>query len=478
MEALKLSEEKSNSDKFNNFKEIKTLSTGKIIIFSLPRMGMAAIWSIVIFFSLIFYVDILGQPPIIVGSIFSISLVVYAFCCIIFGVIADKIGKKKLLIFSGPLLAISFILLWLPPIPPKSVHSPGELFLPLIIWLIIFLLLFRIASAGFVPVLYSMIPDLSTDEQNRVKLSMISMIMMNIGGFFGIIGPIFVMGNATKNLSRDKADLYYLTSEIGRTLYVQINFFALLIGIIFIIFFITMMLLIQEPNKKGNGNETLKEIFKDLAIPLKDKNYRILLISIFLFWAPFIIYQFLLLSLITLVISLRGNEFMIMVGTAFPIGMLSFIVWQKISQRIGVKKTLIVSLIYSCISFSLILVFMIPMPQDIIFIAGIIIFTLCTCAMIGTMVFPYVLVANLIDEAESKHQTDNKSLSGLYTGVYSMIGSFSSAFAMIIVAIGLEIFRPEEAIGYIVLIAIIGPILIIISLFILQKAKISNTQVK
>ena len=169
---------------------------------------------------------------------------------------------------------------------------------------------------------------------------------------------------------------------------------------------------------------------------------------------------------------------MIMVGIAFPIGMLSFIVWQKISQKIGVKKTLIASLIYSCISLSLILVFMIPMTQNIIFIAGIIIFTLCTCAMMGTMVFPYILVANLIDKAESKDQTDNKSLSGLYTGVYSMIGSFSSAFAILIVAIGLEIFRPGEAIGYIILIAIISPILIIISLFILQKVKISDTQAK
>lgn len=473
-----MSQENSKTEKVNNSKEVKKLSTIEIIIFSLPKMGTAAIWSIVIFFSLIFYVNILGQPPLIIGSIFSISLVVYAFCCIFFGVIADRIGKKKLLIFSGPLLAISFILLWLPPVPPESAHNPGELYLPLIIWLIIVLLIFRIASASFFPVLHSMIPDLSTDEQNRVKLSMISMIMMNIGGFFGTVGPILVMGDATKDLSRDKVDLYYLTSDIGRTLYVQISFFALLIGIIFVIFFITMMLLIKEPNKERNNYETLRENFKDLAIPMKDKNYRFLLITIFLFWAPFIVYQYLLISLTTLVISFRGNEFMIMVGISFPIAMLSFIFWNKLSEKVGVKKTLIICLIYSCVSFSLILIFLLPMPQEAIFIAGLIIFTLCMVAMIGTMVFPFVLVASCIDDAELKHQAQNKSLSGLYTGVYSMIGSFSSAFAMLVVAIGLEFFGPEEAIGYILLIAIIGPMMIIVSLFIFQKVKISDTQIK
>jgi len=115
------------------------------------------------------------------------------------------------------------------------------------------------------------------------------------------------------------------------------------------------------------------------------------------------------------------------------------------------------------------------MSQEVIFIVGLIIFTLCMIAMIGTMVFPYVLVAGCIDDAELKHQEQNKSLSGLYTGVYSMIGSFSSAFAMIIVAIGLDIFGPEEAIGYIVLIAIIDPIMIIVSLFIFQKVEITDT---
>ena len=469
-----MSEELSNSDKVNNHKDIKKLSTLEIIIFSLPKMGTSAIWSIVIFFSLIFYVNILGQPPFIIGAIFAISLVIYAFCCIFFGVVADKIGKKKLLIFSGPLMAISFILLWLPPVPPESAHSPGELYLPIIIWLIVFLLLFRIANASFFPVLHSMIPDLSTDEQNRVKLSMISMIMMNIGGFFGTVGPILVMGEATKNLSREKADLYYLTSDIGRTLYSQINFFALLISIVFIIFFITMMVFIKEPNKMRNGHESVREIFKDLTIPIKDKNYRILLITIFLFWAPIIIFQYLLISLSTFVISFRGNEFGIMVGISFPLSMLSFILWNKLAEKVGAKKTLVVCLIYSCVSFSLILVFLIPMSREEIFITGVIIFTLCFIAMIGTMVFPYVLVASCIDDAELEHQAQNKSLSGLYTGVYSMIGSFSSASAMLIVAVGLEIFGPEEAIGYIVLISIIGPIMIIVSLLFFRKVKITD----
>jgi Na+/melibiose symporter-like transporter len=158
-----------------NFKELRTLSTGKAIIYCLPNMGLIAILAITVSFTLIFYINIMGQPPIIAGGIYSAGLFVYAIFCNIWGVIADKIGKKKVLLFSGPILAISFIFIWFPPIPTGPY---GETFIPLVLWLIVFVFIFRIMMAAFQPILYSLLPELSTDEQNRVKISMINMMMM------------------------------------------------------------------------------------------------------------------------------------------------------------------------------------------------------------------------------------------------------------------------------------------------------------
>jgi len=51
--------------------------------------------AITVFFTLLFYINIMGQPPLIVGAIYSATIFVYAVFCAIWGVIADKIGNKN-----------------------------------------------------------------------------------------------------------------------------------------------------------------------------------------------------------------------------------------------------------------------------------------------------------------------------------------------------------------------------------------------
>ncbi len=452
-----------------NFKELRTLSTGKAIIYCLPNMGLIAILAITVSFTLIFYINIMGQPPIIAGGIYSAGLFVYAIFCNIWGVIADKIGKKKVLLFSGPILAISFIFIWFPPIPTGPY---GETFIPLVLWLIVFVFIFRIMMAAFQPILYSLLPELSTDEQNRVKISMINMMMMILGTVIGSIGPIILMGDVTQNLSRDTPKLYYPTSPIGRAIYTQISFFASLVSILFIILFIIMMLIIKEPLKERERNLSFGEIFKDLAIPLKDRNYRTFLITFYLFWIPFIAFQFLLLNFATFVISLRGTEFILMAIVSFSSSIASFIIWKKLSEKFGLKKTLTICLIFACFSFFLFIILLIPMAHEINLAVGIFIIALCFCSLVGTMVFPFALISDLIDTAELK---TGKSLSGSYLGAFTMVGSFASASAMLMISVFLELYGTKAPIGYIVILSIIGASLIVAALIIFQKVQIVGT---
>jgi len=83
------------------------------------------------------------------------------------------------------------------------------------------------------------------------------------------------------------------------------------------------------------------------------------------------------------------------------------------------------------------------------------------------------LISDLIDTAELK---TGKSLSGSYLGAFTMVGSFASASAMLIISVFLELYGTESPIGYIVLLSIIGVSLIVAALIIFQKVQIVGTE--
>ncbi len=451
--------------------EHRILSTGQAIAYGLPMAGLQAILGILVSFTLLFYIEIMGQPPIVVGGIFSAGLVIYAIMCIIGGAIADKIGKKKVMLVSGPIMAITFIFIWIPPIPGTNF---GQIYIPLIIWFIIFLFLFRIMIAAFQSSLLALLPVLSTEEKNRVKVSMINMLMTILGIVIGIVGPFILMSNATQNLSREDPNLYYKDSPSGQAIYSEIFFFVILIGIFFLVLMTLMMLKIKEPKKKNTEQTGFKEILRELFEPLKDKNYRRWLITFFIFWVPFIAFEFLAVNLATFVLDLRGIEFLIAILIGFISTIFSFVIWQKISQKFSLKKTFTICLILSSISFSLILILTIPMTHQLMFIFGLSIICLCFCCLVGTMTFPSAITGDLIDSAESK--AGGKSLSGTYSGAYIMIGSFAAALSILIISIILQLFGPESPMSYALILSVVGTGLILIAVIIFQKVPIVGTE--
>jgi len=451
--------------------EHKILSTGQAIAYGLPNAGMQAIYAITVSFTLLFYINIMGQPPIIVGGIFSAGLAVYAIMCIISGAIADKVGKIKVMLISGPIMVFAFIFIWIPPIPDTKF---GQIYIPLIIWFIIFSFSFRIMIAAFQSSLLALLPELSTDEKNRVKVSMINMLMAVLGITIGIIGPFILMSNATQNLSRDDPNLYYKDSPSGQAIYSEIIFFVIFAGILFIVLMILMMLKIKEPKRTNREKTGLKEILRGLSEPIKDRDYRRWLITYFIFWVPFMAFQFSALNIATFVVELRGIEFLISIMIGFISVIFSFVIWEKISQKCSLKKTFTICLLLSSVSFSLILILIIPMTHELKFIIGLVIICLCFCCLGGTMTFPFAIMGDLIDSAESK--ANGKSLSGTYSGALTMIGSFAGALSILIVSIFLQLFGPESPISYALIIAVVGSGLILIAVIIFQKVPIVGTE--
>ncbi|MHA1758326.1 MAG: MFS transporter, partial [Promethearchaeota archaeon] len=288
----------------------------------------------------------------------------------------------------------------------------------------------------------------------------------------GVIIPIILMGENTENLSRDDPDLFYPNSIEGRTIFAQIQILTVILGISFIILGFFMIWRIKIPEKNQKSNNSKVKILDNLKNPIKDRNFRLFLIAFFLFWIPFVAFQYLIIPMGTFLIQLRGSEFYIMGGVSLSFAAISFIIWKKISKRFGLKKTMMICLIYAAFSFSLVLILLVPMPHEVIFGIGLILLSLCLSSLVGTMIFPFAIMAELIDAEEQK---TGKNLSGSYSGAFTMTGSLASGTAMGIISIFLEIFGSEAGISY-GFILTLGALFIIISILIFKKIELKNKE--
>ncbi len=439
----------------------RTLSTKQAVIYSLPNAGFNIILAIMVNLTFFFYINLMGQPPLIIGIILSLSLIIYAIMCAFWGSMADKIGINKILWFGGIGLAISSILYWTPPI---SNLGYGEAYLPLILWLLFFSILFRIAGAAFQASIYSLIPNLCKSEQDRIKLSLINMLMLTAGSIIGVMGPLIMLGGATKNLQRDNPLLYLPESSTGRLIYLQITIFSIILSILFVIFLVLMQIKFRESSKKVNRSFIQDDIKKDSMAPFRDHNYRKWLISFFLFWIPFIAFQYLILNIATYILKLRGNEFIMLAGVALFTVLFSVPLWQKITKKYGIKKTFIICLFSSSILFFLIIILILPLTHELILCFGFLLICLIICDLIGIMGLPLAIVSNFVDKAK---QNSTYPVSGAYTGVFIMFGSLSAAFSMLLVSFLLQIFGPENPFSYILIFLIgAGTIAIALKLFV------------
>ncbi|MHA1148690.1 MAG: MFS transporter [Promethearchaeota archaeon] len=469
-----MSEDQLENTNNTTFKELRTLSVGEAVAYSLPNAGTNAVLGIIVSFTILYYVNIMGIPPLIAGGIFSLAMYLYAFLCPIFGALCDKfetkIGRKKtMMLLTGPPYMIFFLLLWMNPIPPKNIEF-GAIYLPIILWYTIFLFAFRFCGSAFAASYSALLPELSTDEKNRIMISTINMLVMIVGVAISMLGPIILLGDTTEGLSRDNPELYYPNSEIGRSISTGVIIFAIIMVILFIVSFIIMMIVIKEPDIKS-CSLTIHQVISDLGEPFKDNNYRYFLLAYFLLWIPLVSLNYLLMNLITFVIQLRGQEFIWFAGVAFISAVSAFLFWNKLSDNLGLKKTTSICIIISIIAFLLIYTLTLPMEHDLKVFYGFFVVGICLLGYVGSMIFPWAIVGDIVDSAELK---TGRSLSGPYVGGFNFVLSFAAATSMLMISIFLELWGPQSPTAY-ALVFVFGAFLLGISVIIFQKVLIVGT---
>ena len=120
------------------------------------------------------------------------------------------------------------------------------------------------------------------------------------------------------------------------------------------------------------------------------------------------------------------------------------------------------------------MILLIPMDQGTLIVLGTLVMSLCFVGFVGTMIFPFAITADMIDKAELK---TGRALSGAYSGAFTMMGSLASGTSMLIISSFLEAFGPQNPLSFAVILGI-GAVLMVVSIFVLQKVEISSSEQK
>ena len=129
-------------------------STGKFLIYGMPRLSASIVLDIVDFGILFLYILVYGLPPILSGIALAIGKVSIAFSQFSMGWLSDKsktkYGKRKpFMFFYAPLTAISFICALLPML---FIQNPSAILL--FVWIIIWAAVFQWSYGGLTSFLH------------------------------------------------------------------------------------------------------------------------------------------------------------------------------------------------------------------------------------------------------------------------------------------------------------------------------------
>lgn len=451
--------------------ERRELTKAQMWYYSLSYFGLMAMINLMSTFTVTFYVSIMGLPPFFVGLVYGSSLYLYAFTGPLWGTFCDKFKtrfgrKKSSLLVTFPILCVMYVLLWM---PPTTNTTYGGFEMGLGVYYIITMYLFRIFESWFQSAYLSMLPDISTVEENRVKTTSINVLFLTLGSAVGLAAPIIFLGEAT-DIGEGSVEFFYHASTVGKEIYSQVMLFGLLATSIFIVGVVLLFVFIKEPEVVSCADDKLS--FKSIIEPLRDRNQLKYLIVYFIMYLPATCLIYLIFSFALNIIQLQGNEFYIFGGVALVMCVMSFVIWEKLIAKFGLKKAFKYCLIFSIFSFEVLLVLMIDMDHSILVFIGIIILSVSLISLVGSLLFPGPILADIIDSAEER---TGRSLSGSYQGSMNLFGALSSGTAMMLSTAFLQVYGEESPIPYLIIFSL-GGLFVLIALLVFRKVEIIGTK--
>ena len=393
-------------------------STGKYLLYGMPRLSAGIVLDIVDFGILFLYIAVYGLPPILSGIALAIGKLSIAFSQYSMGWLSDKTNtkygrRKPFMFFYAPLTGIAFICALLPMI---FLQNPTGILL--FVWILIWDAVLQWSYGGLTTPYQSWVSEQFIVHQ-RPKASAFQNLFGFIGAGIGIVFSLLVFPPLIESFQK--------TKTVDLTFLILVFAFGLLLIILFYIcaFFL--------PVEKIEGAEM--DFKEDLKKVLKDKNFMnvcwlqgIASLAIGMI-TPSVI------GFATLVLKIEGTGFYL-VAVILLIGiMLCLFMWKKLIDKKGKKQTFLIILLTGIIVLPLSLIGLVP--GEINFIITVIWVFAIAAFMGGWYLFPYIWYADLAEDAEVSSGEGRKS--GLYAGFPSIFINIFQAIALFITGLILSL---------------------------------------
>lgn len=426
----------------------KKSSTGKYLIFGLPRFSTSILIGFADFALFTLYNLAYLPSPFLIGIALALGKLTIASSQFLFGWLSDakytRLGKRKpFLIILSPILSISFLFLLVPNLIIDITNINATF-----VWLLLWNVLFNISYGITSPYGSWMTEQFTSNE--RPKASQYYNIFAFMGSaLMSIFSFIILPGSINKiTINPNIIPPEFLVSVIIFTI------------LPILLFYITAFLIPTEPHFKIESN-----IFDNLKVLLKNKNFLLVTIMQGIASIAFIMIGQTVLQFTIIVLQFEDFDYYV-VAALMMFGVFGFIIlWRKIIQKLGKKKSLLYIFLTAIIFLPSTLFGAIPM--DSYFVYGILFILGLAASLGGWNLLPSIIYADI---AEDDQKNTGELKAGIYTGFPSIILNIFQAVGMFLTGVILDLpnLGLNFSIGYI-LWGPIGSIVLICAYFYSRK---------
>lgn len=345
--------------------------------------GFAASLSLSVFSTYVtfFYIDVLKMPSAVIG----IAMVIYglwnAVSQPIIGQISDRTRTKRgrripYILYCMLPFALFFTLIWIPPV--KWMHgSIAEMFTYFILITFAFDILATFVFLNWT----ALFPEMFKTQKQRTKVSAFKQI-------FGMLGGI-------------------LAVALPPVIYPIIGWGAMGISFgVLTLVFLALSLMGAKEDPACSHNEGIS-LVKSMKVALTNKSFLTYVMTDF-----FVVFTYTLIAAVLpfyakYVLRIQGVQNSLLMGGAFITALLCVVIWGRIANKIGSKKTIVISLVLYGMA-------LIPYWFSTSFPGAFIGSLLVGIGMAGANVNLVVLLSDVIDEDELKTGVRRE---GVYFGI-------------------------------------------------------------
>ncbi len=400
-------------------KDSSKLAKSEKFFYGIGDMGNNVAYGAVGFYFVFFLTDVAGISPVWAGYIFMISRMWNAVCDFIMGIVSDntktRFGRRRpFLLFGAIPLGIAFAILWV-------VTFSGNI--QLVIYYtfagILFNTLYSLVSIPY----NALLPELSQDYDERTSISGYKMALSFVGTLLSAVGATLIVDTIYPGKSMYAVSYPIMGKVLGLILIVSI-----------LLAFARTKERVKSKDVKIQGN-----VFKNLKSLSKLREFKLVL-GVFIFnMIAFDVIMALYIYFMRYALKISDDLSFIFMAVPLVAAIIVTPMWVSISNKLGKKRTYIISAIY----------FVIPLIACMLMPAGNIPITIVITVLIGvgisaSQVLVFSILPDVVEVDELKNGVRRE---GLIYGATMFIYKIGSALFVAIVTAAMGWFGYVESTG-------------------------------